>query len=94
MFYSIVLFQIVLISAVLNAAPTNTGSSSSVAGVNPAESPQPSTIMAYMLELRNNLTDANGKPKLSDVEDPTEVWALQDTGMCAISRLNIIKNDR
>ena len=40
----------------------------------------PSTIMAYMLQLRSDLTDSNGKPKLSNAEDPTEVWALQDTG--------------
>ena len=34
----------------------------------------------YMEKLRNSLTDADGKPKLSHADDPTEVWAMNDKG--------------
>jgi len=39
-----------------------------------------SIVMDYMVELKDNLTDSNGQPRLSTVSDPTEAWALQDIG--------------
>ena len=39
-----------------------------------------SVVMDYMVQLKKNLTDINGKPKLSNSSDPTEAWALQDLG--------------
>ena len=34
----------------------------------------------FMEDLRSSLTDESGKPKLSNPDDPTEVWAMQDRG--------------
>lgn len=38
------------------------------------------SAIEYMQRLRNSLTDEEGKPTLSNAEDPTEVWAMQDRG--------------
>ena len=39
-----------------------------------------STAIQYMEQLRTSLADEDGKPKLSNPGDPTEVWAMQDRG--------------
>lgn len=38
------------------------------------------SAIKYMENLRNILTDEFGSPTLSDDDDPTEVWAMQDQG--------------
>lgn len=74
-----------LISVSLNAAydikPSNHLNSSDVVAQSEQQSQEPpSNVVDYMVHLRSNLTDSNGKPTLANVEDPTEVWALQDSG--------------
>lgn len=78
----LLLALLLLIPASLHAADMQANHlSSSEEDPSVQESQQPpSTIMNYMQQLRTNLTDSNGKPKLAKIEDPTEVWALQDTG--------------
>lgn len=39
-----------------------------------------SSAIEYMEQLRNRLSDQNGKPKLSSDSDPTEVWVIEDRG--------------
>lgn len=38
--------------------------------------------VTYMMQLRDSLADANGKPRTS-ADDPTNVWCLLDKGMVA-----------
>lgn len=39
-----------------------------------------SSAVDYMVNLRNQLSDKNGRPKLSNSDFPTEIWATQDRG--------------
>lgn len=38
------------------------------------------SVIEYMETLRSQLSDEDGKPKFSNSDDPTEVWAVQDYG--------------
>lgn len=39
-----------------------------------------SSVLQYMETLRNSLSDEDGKPRLANSDDPTEVWGIQDVG--------------
>lgn len=39
-----------------------------------------SSAIEYMKNLRDRLSDKEGKPTFSNSDDPTEVWAIQDRG--------------
>lgn len=39
-----------------------------------------SSVLQYMEKLRNSLSDEQGKPRLANSDDPTEVWGMQDAG--------------
>jgi hypothetical protein len=55
-----------------------------------------SNVLQYMEQLRNSLSDEEGKPRFANSDDPTEVWGIQDVGelhfiiLCALDHASSI----
>ncbi len=69
-------------NAALNLEPDHlTGAKKDAALNRPRRNADPAaSALEYMVNLRNQLSEETGEPRLLNEDDPTEVWALQDSG--------------